>query len=133
MLALHRHDKGHFPEGGTCRYENKPGGSPVFSVPTRPNASLLIVQQSLSAEGFEVLDDQQSRMIAKVKEVVASLWNNGYPADKNLSALVSEALRADYGTVSALFTATEGITLEQYLIGSRIETLGCYSLRSLFS
>ncbi len=90
------------------------------------NASLDTVKASLLSEGFQVLDDKQSLLMGKVKELIANQWdhsgaNGSQPEHKNLSTLIAEGLNTDYEVVSALFTATEGITLEHFAIGKRIE------------
>lgn len=79
------------------------------------------VKQSLKEEGFEVLTDKQSFIIDKVKETVEQdlITNDGY--SKNFASVVSEALHMDYDTISTLFSTTEGIKLEQYVINKRIE------------
>jgi AraC family transcriptional regulator len=93
----------------------------VTYTPNRTDASFAAVKHALRAEGFEVLDDRESRIIARVKELVEESL---VPADNrtlNLSRLVTEDLLMDYDSVSALFTATEGITLEKYAIARRME------------
>lgn len=87
-----------------------------------PAASFDQVSSRLVEEGFEVLDDKESRIVAKVKSLVkASVQPSENHSHSNLSDLIIEALHMDYDSVSALFTATEGITLEKYAIQERIE------------
>ena len=93
----------------------------VLYSPNRPEASLDKVRYHLVEEGFEPLDDKQSRIIARVKELVEEHLSGPEHHNHNFSEMVTEALYMDYNAVSTLFTATEGITLERYLIGRRIE------------
>jgi AraC-like DNA-binding protein len=93
----------------------------VRYTPGGPGASLERVKERLAAEGFEPLDDKQSRIIARVKELVEEHLSGPEHHNHNFSEMVTEALYMDYHAVSALFTATEGITLERYLIGRRTE------------
>ncbi len=93
----------------------------VQYTPTRPEASLERVKAQLTGEGFEPLDDRQSRIIARVKELVEEHLSGPGHHSHNFSEMVTEALYMDYHAVSTLFTATEGLTLERYLIGRRTE------------
>jgi len=93
----------------------------VRYTPGGPGASLERVKEGLAAEGFEPLDDKQSRIIARVKELVEEHLSGPEHHNHNFSEMVTESLYMDYHAVSALFTATEGITLERYLIGRRTE------------
>jgi AraC-like DNA-binding protein len=89
--------------------------------PGGPEASLEKVRAHLAAEGFAPLDDKQSRIIARVKELVEAHLSGPEHHNHNFSEMVTEALYMDYDAVSTLFTATQGITLERYLIGRRHE------------
>jgi AraC-like DNA-binding protein len=93
----------------------------VLYAPGGPEASLEKVKEQLAEEGFEPLGDKQSRIIARVKELVEEHLSGPEHHNHNFSEMVTEALYMDYSAVSTLFTATEGITLERYLIGRRTE------------
>lgn len=84
-------------------------------------ASIEKVKQRLAEEGFAVLDDKQSRIMATVKRLVEEHLSGPDHHEHNFSQMVTEALHMNYDAVSTLFTTTEGITLERYLIGRRIE------------
>src|SRR5690349_10543223 len=58
--------------------------------PQQPDASFKKVEALLSAEGFELLDDKQSRLIAKVKELVEGLWQEPENKSGSFSALIAE-------------------------------------------
>ena len=93
----------------------------VQYTPDRPDASLEKVKAQLAGEGFQPLDDKQSRIVGRVKELVEEHLSGPGHHNHNFSEMVTEALYMDYHAVSALFTATEGITLERYVIGRRTE------------
>lgn len=93
----------------------------VQYTPAGPEASLEKVKAQLAAEGFQPLDDKQSRIITRVKELVEEHLSGPGRHNHNFSEMVTEALYMDYHAVSTLFTATEGTTLERYLIGRRTE------------
>lgn len=100
---------------------NEIGLGEVRYTPGGPEASLEKVRDRLAAEGFAPLDDKQSRIIARVKELVEEHLSGPEHHKHNFSEMVTEALYMDYNAVSTLFTATEGTTLEHYLIGRRNE------------
>lgn len=79
------------------------------------------VAERLRAEGFALLDDKQTRTITRLKELVEAWVQLGLEQPGKLAEYVSEALEQSYATLSTLFSATQGITLERYLIGRRVE------------
>jgi AraC-like DNA-binding protein len=79
------------------------------------------VEELLQGEGFEILTDRQSYIITKVKELIENELINSESHTKKFASLVTENLHMDYDLVSTLFSNTEGIKLEQYVIGKRVE------------
>lgn len=76
----------------------------------------------LVALGFELLDDQRSQLIEKVKTLLLVQVQSGeLPDNFSLVRFVTSALHRDYSAISKLFTEVEGITLEQYFILQKIE------------
>ncbi|MCA8833322.1 helix-turn-helix transcriptional regulator [Hymenobacter pini] len=83
------------------------------------------LQQRLEAEGFALLDrlSQQQRLVAQVKEVIAELLRDE-PAllrSGHFSRLLSKRLQRRFAYVSDVFSATEGLSLEQYVVRERVE------------
>jgi AraC-like DNA-binding protein len=80
------------------------------------------VGDSLTAVGFELIDDRKSKLIEQIKTFVidAVHYKNEQPK-KNYSELLSQHLHHDYSHLSNLFSAVEGITIEQYIINQKIE------------
>lgn len=72
--------------------------------------------------GFELIDNKRARMIEKVKNIIIYLVHsdNDYPALK-ISEYITGKIPQDYNYLSRLFSETEGITIEQYLIHQKIE------------
>lgn len=81
------------------------------------------VRQALEDEGFSLLEDENSRIVSAVKAaLVDAVWGEGIPSYQTLSAFVEEKLpRKSFAQVSALFSQTEGKTLERYYISLKIE------------
>jgi len=80
------------------------------------------LRTDLEAMGFELLDDQRSRLIEKVKSLLIEQVQSGeLPENFSLVEFVGKALHRDYSAISKLFSEVEGITLEQYFILQKIE------------
>jgi AraC-like DNA-binding protein len=72
--------------------------------------------------GFELLQDETSKTIEQIKNLIVDLVHHRNENIKiNLSAYLSEDLRQDYSTLSKLFSDIEGSTIEQYFIAHKIE------------
>lgn len=77
---------------------------------------------ALSRLGFELIDNKQLKLIEEVKHVILqAVRDPAYDAKVNLSILISEKLHHDYNQLSNLFSETEGITIEKYMILQKIE------------
>ena len=77
---------------------------------------------ALDAVGFELIDDKRSRLIEQIKTFIIEIvhYKEELPRKKH-SELISKHLHHDYSYLSNLFSEVEGITIEQYIIGQRIE------------
>ncbi len=87
------------------------------------DSQLKTLHQLLQNNGFELLDDRQTRMVEKIKNEVIELIHQQRPQNfkGNFSAYLAEKLNRDYSGLSTLFSAQEGITIEQYIIRQKIE------------
>jgi AraC family transcriptional regulator len=91
------------------------------------------LQEQLSAEqavlfkdqllplGFELLDDSLKQQIDQIKSII--ITHIHYQEDKKFifSEVLADELHKDYSVLSKLFSETEGITIEQYVINQKIE------------
>ncbi|MCB0772566.1 MAG: helix-turn-helix transcriptional regulator [Flavobacteriales bacterium] len=86
-------------------------------------AELHRVNDALRTEGFELVDDRDAALIARVKAVIVKLVHHSGDADGRvkLAEHLSDALHKDYSTLSALFSQVEGITIEHYFLLQRLE------------
>ena len=77
----------------------------------------------LEERGFERIDDRKARMIESIKNKVIKMIHHSDHVDRkyNWSTQLAEELHYDYNYLSNLFSAVEGITLEQYIIRQKIE------------
>ena len=77
----------------------------------------------LEERGFERIDDRKARMIESIKNKVIKMIHHSDHIDRkyNWSTQLADELHYDYNYLSNLFSAVEGITLEQYIIRQKIE------------
>jgi YesN/AraC family two-component response regulator len=76
----------------------------------------------LKKSGLELMEDKQSGMIRKLKEVIAEMvhYLNELP-DQNVYEYLNEKLGYDYKYVSKIFSEVKGVTIEYYLDYQKIE------------
>lgn len=81
------------------------------------------LRDQLADKGFELLDDRKTMIVEKVKNIIVEVIHGGDEIDikTNFSNLIQKKLYIDYNYISFLFSNTEGITIEQYIILQRIE------------
>jgi AraC-like DNA-binding protein len=78
--------------------------------------------KNVESLGFELLEDDVSKKIAQIKNLIIDLVH--YRDEKikiNLSTYLSESLRQDYSALSKLFSERERSTVEHYFIAQKIE------------
>ena len=81
------------------------------------------IRRQLSEEGFELLDNQKTKLIEQIKNEIIHLVHHGDLSEMkvNLSTHLSNKLHRDYNFLSNLFSSVEGSTIEQYFILQKIE------------
>ncbi len=81
-----------------------------------------ILKSRLADLGFELLDDSKKRIIDKIKTAIIEQVHYGKGEERfNFSEQLSSKLHKDYSYLSNLFSGTEGITIEKYMINQKIE------------
>lgn len=83
----------------------------------------LALFSGLQTLGFELLDNAKSKVIEKIKSLIINKIHHQPTLylKVNWSAAISEELHQDYSTLSALFSAVEGVTIEHYIIAQKVE------------
>ena len=81
------------------------------------------VRTILSANGFGLLDDPKAELTERVKIAVIDLLRSGKVEELsvNLSNYLADLLGKDYNTLSALFSAAEGITIARFMVLQKVE------------
>ncbi len=75
----------------------------------------------LLARGFELLDTPQDATIEIIKKAVVKHVRSPHECRLKLSGCLEEQLHASYDTLSRLFSAHEGMTIEKYHVAQRVE------------
>jgi AraC-like DNA-binding protein len=77
---------------------------------------------ALKRSGIELIDDKKSNLIEKIKQVIVELIHySEEPLEINFSEYLSGKLNHDYASLASLFSESQGITIEHFLIIHKIE------------
>lgn len=90
-----------------------------YNTPVNEQTLKVVLQKN----GFDLLYDKNEQLINQIKLVVergiSEQSETGEPV--KFSKLISEELNRDYDSLSAIFSLTQGTTLEKYIIQKKIE------------
>lgn len=84
------------------------------------------VSRLLKAEGFELLDDKNSRIVSQIKGLIIEsihFPDTAKPENMNFSTFLSKKTGHEYSSLSKLFSSVEGMTIEKYIIAQKIERI----------
>ena len=102
-------------------YEEVKLGEAAIKDPVTP-CQLKALNNALLKSGLEIIDDEKSRLVEQIKTVVIEqVHYTEEPPMENFSSFLASKLHYDYTYLSNLFAATQGITLEHFIIGNKIE------------
>ncbi|MDZ7806057.1 MAG: AraC family transcriptional regulator [Gracilimonas sp.] len=71
--------------------------------------------------GFDIINDQNSKLVEQIKQLVIHLARTGRKLKNPLSDYLSKKLHKDYQHLSRLFSGVEGKSIERYYILQKIE------------
>lgn len=90
-----------------------------------PNpVQMAALRQLLESEGFELLDDRNSRLVAQIKSLIVNEIHYAVgkkPEAMNFSTFLARETGHEYSQLSKLFSSVEGVTIEKYIIAQKIE------------
>ena len=75
-------------------------------------------------EGFDLLDDKNSKLVEQLKTLIISEIHYEAGSKKesmNYSGFLAQQTGHDYSFLSKLFSAIEGITIEKFIIAQKVE------------
>jgi AraC-like DNA-binding protein len=80
------------------------------------------LSDDLKKVGFELLDDQKTRIIEKIKTLLIEKVQKGDIEEHfSIQKFLSKKILKDYSSLSKLFSEVEGVTIEQFFILQKIE------------
>ncbi len=80
------------------------------------------LQQQLHLLGFELLDNENSKTLSKLKTLIIDLVHiQNNEINIPLSEYLAQHIHSDYSALSNLFSQLEGITIERFYILQKIE------------
>ncbi len=90
---------------------------------TQKDLPLHKIKTTLIENGFELIGDAQSKIIEKIKVLIinkihySDLNNEKF----NFSKYLANEMGMNYSYLSSLFSSTEGLTIEKFIIDQKIE------------
>lgn len=89
---------------------------------TPAKSQLQQFSDDLQKVGFELLDDQKTQLIEKIKTLLIEEVQQGNIEDHfSIHKYLTKKIFKDYSSLSKLFSEVEGITIEQFFILQKIE------------
>jgi AraC-like DNA-binding protein len=80
------------------------------------------LEKLLAARGFELLQDQKSKLIGQIKSIIVDrIHHNKEGLKVNFSTLISDKLNQEYSSLSRLFSSVEGTTIERFILKQKVE------------
>jgi len=81
------------------------------------------LKSSLNTLGFDLLDDEKTRLIERVKNIVIELIHHSDMLQEHvhIPELLADRLFKEYSYISRVFSEQEGNTLEKFIIQQKIE------------
>lgn len=80
------------------------------------------LNKALSVYGLELINDNKNILIEKIKNCIIEMVHYSNEKIKiNFSNYLSEKLQYNYTYMANIFSETEGITIEQFIISHKIE------------
>lgn len=81
------------------------------------------LETKLNFFGFILLKDKKKQQVQDTKKLVAEVYSGDFdfPHRFRFSELAANRLNKDYESISSLFSLSEGLTLEKFIIDYRIE------------
>ena len=94
----------------------------VMSAEKLDNAQKVQLSEKLEKRGFELLQDQKSKLISQIKSLLIDQIQHKESALKtNYSTYLTDNLHHEYSYLSKLFSTVEGITIEKFILKQKIE------------
>jgi len=84
------------------------------------NLDMETIKEILNRHGFEMIEDNQTLLVSKIKAYLIELLNNN-ESDVNLTVFLASKMNKDYSIISKVFSSRQELTIEKYFIKLKIE------------
>ncbi len=111
-------------------------GSAIIGGAQLSDKGLARLDKALRSEGFELVTDARDAIVERVKHAIMHHVREEN-CKFNLSACLADHVGIEYDTLSRIFSAREGRTIEKYFIAQRVELVkellgyGTYTLTEI--
>lgn len=83
---------------------------------------VFLLKGNLLKHGFELLEDKKDKIVESVKtHIIQLIKNPDFSHSTKLSSFLSKEIGYDYSHISSLFTESQNINIEKYVILQKIE------------
>lgn len=81
------------------------------------------ISSALNVLGFELIDKEKDKLIERIRNIIIELIHHSDQAELhvNFTETLSDKLHKDYGYLSRLFSESEDLTIEKFIIQQKIE------------
>jgi AraC-like DNA-binding protein len=92
-------------------------------VPEPDSDQLIRISSNLKLFGFELIDNEKDRMVQHIKDLIIEKVHYSDPVNThvNYSEYLSNDLNKDYAYLSRMFSESEDITIEKFIIQQKVE------------
>lgn len=95
-----------------------------FATQTLTDNDISRIRQAIEPLGFELVSNKKQAAIEQVKTALIQLTHGDQDLeDIKLSDYIATRLKQDYHSLSHLFSAVEGLTIEKYFIQLKVERI----------
>ena len=84
---------------------------------------LKIIDSKLKSKGFEILEDEKTVIVERIKQLIVSKVSTMSFDNSKLSDEISRTLGYNYSYLSRIFSAVEGKSIERFLMNSKIQKI----------
>lgn len=97
-------------------------GSAVIH-PDPDESQLSLIRASLKVLGFDLIDNEKDKLIERIRNIIIELIHHSLQPELqvNFTQVLSDRLHKDYAYLSRLFSDSEDITIEKFIIQQKIE------------
>jgi AraC-like DNA-binding protein len=88
---------------------------------TISNEKLELITTALSEYGIEIIENQKSILIQKIKDTITEMVNSEEPLSVKSSVYLTEKLNHSYGYLSNLFSEVTYTSIENFIMIQKIE------------